>query len=95
MNFEIIVRTNFGGVFYLLNLGLYLKLYRDFSEPLGDEIDLNIWDFVALLSREFLGEKIEKDPVWKLLEMACRTRRDEDFGNDLTVPANGGFRLIG
>ena len=55
--FEMVVRTSFGGVFYFLNLGLFLKLYRDFSEPLGDEIDLNIWDFVALLSRKFSAKK--------------------------------------
>lgn len=81
--FEIIIRTKFGGVFYLLNLGLYLGLYRDFSAPLGDEIDLNIWDFVALLSREFLGEKIQNDPVWSLLKRLAG-RGDEDFGNDVT-----------
>ncbi len=88
--FEIIIRTNFGGVFYLLNLALYLKLYRDFSEPLGDEIELNIWDFVALLSREFLGEKIQDDPVWNLLGRLAG-RGDEDFGSDLTV--SGEWRI--
>lgn len=84
--FEIIVRTKFGGVFYLLNLGLYLKLYRDFSEPLADEIDLNIWDFIALLSRKFLGKKIEKDEVWNLLKQLSGRERVENFGEDFSPP---------
>lgn len=63
----IVVETNYGGVFYLLNLALYLKLYRDFTEAPEPEIDLNIWDFVALLGRDFVGRRIEKDPIWKLL----------------------------
>ncbi len=84
--FETIVRTDFGGVFYLLNLGLYLKLYRDFSEPSGDEIDLNIWGFVALLSRKFIGKNIEKDEVWQLLKYLAGRERDENFGEDFSPP---------
>jgi hypothetical protein len=84
--FETIVRTKFGGVFYLLNLGLFLKLYRDFSEPLGDEIELNIWDFVALLSRKFLGKKIEKDEVWGLLKQLAGHEKGEIFGEDFDPP---------
>ncbi|CAN5806343.1 hypothetical protein BH20ACI4_BH20ACI4_12100 [soil metagenome] len=84
--FETIVRTNYGGVLYLLNLGLFLKLYRDFSEPLGDEIDLNIWDFVALSSRKFLGKKIEKDEVWYLLKYLAGREKTENFGDDFNPP---------
>lgn len=65
---EFIVFTRFGGIFYLLNLGLFLGLYRDFTENLSDEIDLNIWDFVLLLAFEFLGIEIEKDSVWQFLK---------------------------
>ncbi|HQU81630.1 MAG TPA: hypothetical protein PKY59_00800 [Pyrinomonadaceae bacterium] len=59
--------TQFGGIFYLLNLGLFLDLYRDFTESAADEIDLNIWDFVALLAFDFLGNEFEKDKVWEFL----------------------------
>ena len=84
--FEYSVETRFGGVFYLLNLGLYLKLYSDFSEPPGQEIDLNIWDFVALLGFEFLGRKIKRDPVWHLLKKLAGREIEEDFGRDFYPP---------
>ncbi|HSK71885.1 MAG TPA: hypothetical protein VK892_09340 [Pyrinomonadaceae bacterium] len=84
--FEFIVETKFGGVFYLLNLGLYLNLYRDFSEPAETEIDLNIWDFVALLGLEFLGEKLKDDPVWKLLEHLSGRENEEELGQGFIPP---------
>lgn len=83
---EIVVETLFGGVFYLLNLGLHLNLYRDFSAAAQTEIDLNIWDFVALLGREFLGEKIEKDAVWQLLEQLAGRENGEELGHEFAPP---------
>jgi hypothetical protein len=73
-------QTRFGGVFYLLNLGLYLGLYHDFTESLSAEIDLNIWDFTALLGLEFLGEEIKTDAVWDFLKFAAQRENDEEFG---------------
>jgi hypothetical protein len=61
------IETNFAGVFYLVNLGIYLGLYGDFTMPMEPGIELNIWDFVALVGRELIGDEIEKDPVWLLL----------------------------
>lgn len=84
--FEFIIETRFGGVFYLLNLGLYLHLYRDFTESLETEIDLNIWDFVALLGFEFLGEKIKNDAVWKFLERLAGRENDDELGQEFNAP---------
>ncbi|MDQ3180999.1 MAG: hypothetical protein M3Q33_10815, partial [Acidobacteriota bacterium] len=84
--FEFIVETNFGGVFYLLNLGLYLSLYRDFTESLETEIDLNIWDFVALLGLEFSGEKIKNDSVWKLLERLSGRENGDELAQGFNAP---------
>ena len=84
--FEFVIETRFGGVFYFLNLGLYLKLYSDFTESLETEIDLNIWDFVALLGLEFLGEKIKNDAVWKLLETLAGRESDEELEKDFHEP---------
>ena len=75
-------RTRFGGVFYLLNLGLYLGLYRDFTESLTTEIDLNIWDFVALLGLEFLGEEIKSDAIWDFLKLAAEREDEREFGRE-------------
>jgi len=75
-------QTNFGGVFYLLNLGLYLELYRDFTLNLNEELNLSIWDFVALISLEFLGEEIKQDAVWEFMKFSAQCATDEDFGRD-------------
>lgn len=83
---EIVIETRFGGVFYLLNLGLYLNLYRDFSSTAQTEIDLNIWDFVAFLGLEFIGEEIKKDAVWKLLEQLAGRENGEESGHEFAPP---------
>lgn len=61
------VATELGGLFYLLNLGLCLGLYGDFTTPAEPGIPLNPWDFVTLLGQELLGPRFAADPVWKLL----------------------------
>lgn len=75
-------QTRFGGIFYLLNLGLYLQLYSDFTESLETEIDLNIWDFIALLGLEFLGEEIKTDAVWDFLKTMAERENDDEFGQE-------------
>ena len=83
---ETIIETEFGGVFFLLNLGLYLKLYRDFTETGEPEIDLNIWDFVAVVALALIGEKLKRDGVWQLLKQLAGRGADEDFGADFAAP---------
>lgn len=73
------VETNFAGVFYLVNLGIYLGLYGDFTMPAQPGIELNIWDFVALVSRDLIGDEIENDPVWLLL--ADLAGREDELQN--------------
>lgn len=85
---ETIVFTRFGGVFYLLNLGIFLRLYRDFTENLKDEIDLNIWDFVALVALEIAGAEIKRDSVWRLLENLSGRARGENPGKDFVPPSD-------
>ena len=81
-----VIRSRYGGVFYLLNLGLYLGLYRDFSANSGEEIDLNIWDFVALSGYEFLGEDFKEDAAWNLLADLAGRGDEKDFGRDFLAP---------
>jgi hypothetical protein len=85
-SFEFTAETRFGGVFYLLNLGLYLNLYRDFTESGETEIDLNIWDFVAFLGVEFLGRKIKDDAVWELLKRLAGRENDENLLHEFAPP---------
>jgi hypothetical protein len=61
------VRTELGGVFYLLNVALALELYGDFSTPAAPGIELDPWDFVGVLAERILGAPVPVDPVWELL----------------------------
>ncbi|HEX8137128.1 MAG TPA: hypothetical protein VF544_06015 [Pyrinomonadaceae bacterium] len=81
-----VYETELGGLFYLVNLGIFLGLYGDFTRPAELAPPLSIWDFVALVGRELLGEKIEDDPVWPLLaSLACRAE-GEPPGHDFRAP---------
>ena len=77
------VETQYGGIFYLINLALYLELYGDFTTPLVPGLALNIWDFLALVGRELIGDRAQDDPVRRLLtRLAARdelTPPGDDF----------------
>jgi hypothetical protein len=81
------VETEMGGVFYLLNLGLFLNLYGDFTTPLAPGIELPVWDFVALVGRELCGEGIESDPVWSLLATLAGREACDEPGHDFDAPS--------
>jgi hypothetical protein len=59
-----ILETEYGGVFFLLSLALYLYIYGDFTSPAEPGLELNIWDFLALMAFELTDGDIEKDPLW-------------------------------
>ncbi|MFL6227739.1 MAG: hypothetical protein ACJ741_03055 [Pyrinomonadaceae bacterium] len=65
--FEAQIETRYGGLFFLVNLALFLELYGDFTAPSAPGLPLPIWDFVALLGRALCGAEVEADPVWSLL----------------------------
>jgi hypothetical protein len=75
-------RTRLGGLFYLVNLALYLRLYGD-----DDNLVLSPWDLVALVGRALLGDAAGvDDPVWALLaELAGRTA-DQPPGTGFAPP---------
>jgi hypothetical protein len=75
------IATDLGGVFYLINLGLFLGLYGDFTTPDEPGIQLSIWDFVALLARELVGAEIESDEVWPLLERLAQREEGDPIGS--------------
>ncbi|HEX3094917.1 MAG TPA: hypothetical protein VHW72_19925 [Candidatus Angelobacter sp.] len=58
------LETEYGGVFFLLSLALYLYIYGDFTSPAKPGLELNIWDFLALMAFELTDGEIEKDPLW-------------------------------
>jgi hypothetical protein len=85
------VKTAFGGVFYLINLGLYLKLYTDFTTPAQPGIDLSIWDFLALVGEQLVGGALRDDPVWEALAHLAKREPDEDPGVAFDAP--GSWRM--
>jgi len=91
--FEAEIETGFGGVFYLINLGLFLNLYGDFTTPAQPGIELSIWDFVALAGRHLSEGKVEADPVWALLAQLAGRGRDDPPGKEFNPPDD--WRLRG
>jgi hypothetical protein len=79
--------TALGGLFYLLNLGLYLDLYGDFTSPGRPGIGLSPWDFVTLVGRGLLGDGADADPVWPLLAELAGRAPDEPPGQGFAPPA--------
>jgi hypothetical protein len=88
-SFEVVL-TGYGGGFYLVNLGLYLGLYGDFSVPLQPGLDLSVYDFVALVAAGLCPDEsaLLADPVWPLLARLAGRDETNPPGADF-VPADG------
>jgi hypothetical protein len=73
------IETNLGGLFYLINLAIFLEIYNDFTSPVEQlHDDLSIWDFITIVGKDLDQET--DDPLWNLLnDLAAR----ED---ELTTP---------
>jgi hypothetical protein len=80
------VPTDFGGLFYLINVGLFLGLYGDFTTPAEPGIALDLWDFVALLGFRLVGEPLRSDPVWPLLARLAGREEQDPPGRKFAPP---------
>ena len=77
------IETELGGLFYLINLALFMEIYSDFTSPVESiHDDLSIWDFVAIVGKEIDSEIID-DPIWNLL----RNFADRDDQDELITPS--------
>jgi len=87
---EIAIDSNFAGVFFLLNVGIGLGLYSDFTVPVQCGIDLDIWDFLALTGALLIpplpGAAFQSDPIWNLLATLANRREGEPPGAGFTPP---------
>ncbi len=79
------IETKLGGLFYLINVGLALNLYADFTRPLEPGLELPIWDFIELVGRRLLAGKSKRDPVWTLLARLAG-RKGEEPGRSFEPP---------
>lgn len=77
--------TRLGGLFYLVNLALYLDLYSDFTRPREPGIALNPWELVELLGAWLLGGRPD-DPVWDLLAELAGRAPGEPAGRGFAPP---------
>jgi hypothetical protein len=80
------VQTACGGVFFLLNLGIRLGLYGDFTMPAAPGIPLPIWDFVTLLGLRLAGPRASGDAVWPLLAELSNRSPDDTPGAHFDPP---------
>jgi hypothetical protein len=85
---EACVETKLGGLFYLINVGLFLELYGDFTTPLRPGLALSVWDFVALVGRRLCGAGFETDAVWPLLARLAGRSDGEPPGHDFEPPTD-------
>ena len=83
--------TELGGLFYLINLGLFLNLYGDFTTPLQPGISLSIWDFITLLGQQLLDAPIQADPIWVFLAHLADRAEQEPPSKDFEPPT--GWRV--
>jgi hypothetical protein len=76
------VETELGGIFYLLNFALYLRLYGD-----EDNLPLSPWELIELLGRRLLDDaRSDTDPVWPLLAALAGRDEHEPAGAHFSPP---------
>jgi hypothetical protein len=80
------ISTDFASSLYLINLGLFLGLYGDFTAPLSPGIALPIWDFVAMVAGELNGPAVRNDPIWPLLARLAGRAADGPPGHGFNPP---------
>jgi len=61
------IDSDYGGLLYLLNAALALKLYGDFSMPRARGLALSPWNWLALIGEAWFGAEFRRDPLWRLL----------------------------
>ena len=71
------IASEWGGVFYLVNLAITAGLYPDFTTPDRPGLALPLWDFLALIGERMIGEKFNDDPLPGFLaRLSCRAAED-------------------
>ncbi|HYN84772.1 MAG TPA: hypothetical protein VER32_05945 [Pyrinomonadaceae bacterium] len=88
--------TKLGGLLFLVNVGLFLELYGDFTTPLRPGLALPVWDFVTLLGRRLCADddgpvdessaEGSDDPVWSLLARLAGRGEGDEPGRGFEAP---------
>lgn len=85
------ITTQFGGLFYLLNVALSLDLYGDFTAPRERGLALSPWDWLAMIGRAWFGEELVDDPLWAALARLAGREPGEEPGRDFEPPSEDWF----
>jgi hypothetical protein len=78
--------TAWGGVFYLINLAVALRLYGDFTQPRDLSLPLPVWDFLALIGGRLIGPRFEEDDLWSLFATLSGRAENEPPGAHFEPP---------
>ncbi|HKV11210.1 MAG TPA: hypothetical protein VJ725_23920 [Thermoanaerobaculia bacterium] len=81
---DVAIASDFAGVFFLLNAGIALGLYSDFTSPVQTGIDLEIWDFLALTGGALAD--FGDDPIGPLLALLANRQEGEPPGARFVPP---------
>jgi hypothetical protein len=66
---DITIETELGGLFYLINLAIFMEIYSDFTSPAEKyHDDLSIWDFLVIVGDEINQHQDLDDPIWAGLQ---------------------------
>jgi hypothetical protein len=61
-------QTKFGGLFFLINILIWMGLYPDFTRPLDRGLQASPFWLIAQLGRRFFGRAFARDPLCRWLE---------------------------
>jgi hypothetical protein len=84
--YDTYIETELGGIFYLVNIAIFLELYGDFTMPAEPGLSLGMWDFLTLFGAELLGEKFYQDPLSALLMRMAGRDQGEAPGHEFKPP---------
>jgi hypothetical protein len=74
------ISTEWGGSFYLVNIAIALEFYGDFTAPQRRGLALPLWDFLALVAEQMIGEEFAEDPLCSLFARLSGRGGDEPPG---------------
>lgn len=66
--FETPLRTRRGGLLFLLNAGLALDLWGDFSAPQHEGLSIDPWTWLIEMGLRLCGETLKDDAIWPVLK---------------------------
>jgi hypothetical protein len=74
------IQTEWGGVFYLVNVAIALGVYGDFTTPARPGLALPVWDYLALIAGRMVGDAFAADPLTTLLAKLSGRNAEEPPG---------------